>query len=372
MNLRKTTVLCGALGLACAIAMAAVHDDAAPSAHAADIALPQVPRAVLVATHPGAELTSVFFVDVHEPSPLAPVSTFGHLPDATVQAVIVPGKTDVVVTADVTPTRDASFNAGLFYLRAHKPPERLVDGVVHASRPLVTSQGRVFVSRGKPGPDLEKAMRVDSLTIDEVNVNTGQTRTVHRMDGYLSYLAGWFDHELILYRIFPGRADIVAVDPDTGHERMVKKNFPPYARDFSVDSTTGMLVFQNRDEQDPRTWVVDRLNLKDGTTQRLFSSGSMSLSPYVVPGKGILYNPPGHGLSSLEGQIPINGPLGSGVDVIAAVSAQGRVLAGLHTQPSSFAVPFVVDTQSGAARVLPAPANTRVVVAGFVADGGAL
>lgn len=351
--------------------MAAVHDDAAPSAHAADIALPQVPRAALVATHPGAELSSVFFVDLRDTSALAPVSTFGHLPDATVQAAVVPGKTDVLATADVTPTRDASFNAGLFYLRAHKPPERLIEGVVHASRPLVTPQGRVFVSRGKPGPTLEKEMRVDALTIDEVNVSTGQTRTVHHINGYLLYLAGWFDHELVLYRIFPGHADILAVDPDSGQERFVKKDILPFARDFSLDPASRSLVFQNRDENNSRTWVVDRMALHDGRTQRLFSSASMTMAPFALAEKGVLYNPPDHGLSSLDGQVPIQGPLGRGVDIMSAATTDGRFLAGLHTQPSSFPVPFVVDTQTGAARILQAPANTRVVVAGFVTDGGA-
>src|SRR5689334_4723801 len=116
MPVRKTIVTCGVLGIALAIASAAVRNDAAPSAQAADIVLPKVPRAALLATHPGAELTSVFFVDIREGLDLAPVTTFGHLPDATVRAVVVPGKIDILATADTTPTRDASFNASLFHL----------------------------------------------------------------------------------------------------------------------------------------------------------------------------------------------------------------------------------------------------------------
>jgi hypothetical protein len=371
MALRKITLTCGALGLLCAIAFATNHDDVAPAARAAGIVTPRVPRAALLVTHPGAELTSLFFVDVRDGSALAPVTTFGHLPDATVRAAIVPGKTDVLATADVTPTHDVSFNAALFHLRPHTPPERLVDRVVHASRPLVTSAGRVFVSRGEPGKEVEGQMRVDALTIDEVDLTTGQTRSLHQMQGYLLFLAGSFGDEIIVYRIQPGHADIVAIQADTGKERFVIADLPPYARDFSIDLQHNALVFQNRHETDSQTWTIERVDLKTGKRQRLYSSPSMTLAPFALPRGGVLFNPPGHGLMPLDAQISIAGPLGAGVDVVTASTADGQYLAALHTQPSSFSVPFVVDTKSGAARVLPAPPNTRIALAGFVEEGGA-
>ncbi len=357
--------------MALAFAFAAVHDDAAPSAQAADIAVPAVPRAALLATHPGAELTSLFFVDTRGNTNLAPVATFGHLPDATVRAMVIAGKSEVVATADTTPTQDASFNASLFYLRAYTPPERLVDRVVHASTPLVTSSGRVFVSRGEPGKSVDGQMRVDALTIDEIDLATGKSRITYQTNGYLLFLAGVLGDEIVLYRIVPGQADIIAVDSTTGKERFIQKNLPPFARDFSVDPSSQTLVFQNRHETDSSTWVVDRVDIKTGKSQRLFAGPSMTLAPFAVPQGGVLYNPPGHGLSALDGRLAISGPLGAGVDVVAAITADGRYLAALHTLPSAFAVPFVVDTQSGTSRVLPAPANTRVVLAGFVVERGA-
>lgn len=370
MALRNTLVTCGVLGLALAVTIAVVRKDAAPSAQAADIVNPEVPKAALLATHPGAELTSVFLVEPGGTSILAPVTTFGHLPDATVRAVVIPGKAEILATADVTPTRDASFNAALFYLRPHTPPMRLVDRVVHASRPLAMPSGRVFVSRGIAGNEVDGQMRVDALTIDEVNLATGATRMVHQMNGYLLFLAGSWNGEIIVYRISTDKADLVAIDADTGKDRFLLQNLPPFARDFSVDPTHHAIVFQNRDETDSGTWVVDRVDINSGQRQRLFSSASMTMAPYALPRGGVLFNPPGHGLTTLEGSLSLGGPLGAGVDVIADASADGHYLAAAHTEPSQFAVPFVVDTQRGAARVLPAPANARVVVAGFVADGG--
>lgn len=371
MALRKLTTTCGALAALLAITYAAVHDDGTPSAQAADKSVPHAPRTALLATHPGAELTSLFLVDAVGSSALAPVSTFAHLPDATVRAAIIPGKTEVLATADTTPSRDASFNASLFHLRPHNPPERIVDRVVHASRPLVTQTGRVFVSRGEPGAKIEGHMRVDSLAIDEIDLGTGQTRTVHQTNGYLLFLVGAIGSDIVLYRIFPDRADIVAIDPDTLAERPIVKSLPPFARDFSIDEKNGLLVFQNRHESDSHAWVVERVELGTGKTNRLFSGPSMTLAPFALPQGGVVFNPRGQGLSPLDTSLSVIAPLGAGVDVIAASTADGRWLAALHTRPSTFAVPFIVDTKTGAWRVLPAPPNTRVAVAGFVVEGGA-
>lgn len=368
------------MGVAWAVVFSAVHDEAAPSARAADIATgsgvqdakgdPRLETALL-ATHPGAELTSLFLIGDDGTTALAPVATFGHLPDATVRAAVIPGKKAVLATADVTPTRDASFNAGLFYLRPHMPPERLVDRIVHASRPLVTAGGRVFVCRGEPGVEIEGRMRVDRLTIDEIDIGTGRARTVGRTDGHLLFLAGALDQELIVYRVLPGKADIVAIQVDTGQERFIAREVPAFARDFSIDRPNKALVFQNRHETDSSTWVIERIDVVTGKSRRLFSSSSMTLAPFALPRGDVLFNGLGNGLSALEGRKSISGPMGAGVDVVAAVTEDGRYLAVLHTQPSQFAVPFVVDTQRGSARVLPAPPNTRVVVAGFVEEGSA-
>ena len=96
----------------------------------------------------------------------------------------------------------------------------------------------------------------------------------------------------------------------------------------------------------------------------------MTLAPAVLPSGGVLYNPPGRGLSPLDAEARLAGPLGPGVDLVAAATADSRWIAALHTQPSELPVPFLVDTRTGAASVLPAPRRTRVVIAGFYPENG--
>ncbi|MRG95467.1 hypothetical protein [Polyangium spumosum] len=370
MLTRKFLLGLGASCVVVALAFAAYGPEVAAPAHAA--APPEVrgPRVALLATFPGAEHSALYLVQAGGGADPAPVATFSHLPDATVRAAVVPDTPFVLATADSTPGRDASFNASLFRLRPHAPAEVLVDRVVHASRPLVAPTGRVFVSRGRPGPDLEGRLRVDPLTVDEVDMTTGKTRAVHGAHGHLLFLAGATAREIILYRVLPDRADLVAVDPDAGAVRPLVKNLPPFARDFSIDAAGKKLVFQNRHETNSRTWVVDELDLTTGRARRLFSSPSMSLAPAVLPSGGVLYNPPGRGLSTLDAEARIAGPLGPGVDLVAAATADSRFIAALHTQPSALPVPFLVDTKTGAASVLPAPRGSRVAIAGFYLENG--
>ncbi|MDI3291519.1 hypothetical protein [Polyangium sp. 15x6] len=373
MFTRKLLLGLGASCVAVALAFAAVEPQGTKAAHAA--APPEVrgPRVAVLATFPGAEHTSLYLVQAGGGADPAPVATFAHLPDAAVRAAVVPGTPYVLATADTTPSRDASFNASLFRLRPHAPPEALVDRVVHASRPLVTSAGRIFVSRGRAGTEIEGRLRVDPLTVDEVDLSTGKTRAVHAEHGHLLFLAGAAGKEIVLYRVLPHHADVVAVDPDTGAVRSIVKNLPPFARDFSIDAGGKKLVFQGRHETDSRTWVVDEIDLASGHARRLFSSPSMTLAPAVLPSGGVLYNPPGRGLSTLDAEARIAGPLGPGVDLVAAATTDSRWIAALHTQPSSLAIPFLVDATTGVASALPAPRGSRVTIAGFYpANGGAL
>lgn len=373
MFMRKLLLGLGASCVAVALAFAAAGPEGATPAHAA--APPEVrgPRVAVLATFPGAEHTSLYLVQAGGGADPAPVATFAHLPDAAVRAAVVPGTPYVLATADTTPSRDASFNASLFRLQPHAPPEALVSGVVHASRPLVTPAGRVFVSRGRAGTEIEGQLRVDPLTVDEIDLATGNTRAVHAEHGHLLFLAGAAGKEIILYRVLPDHADIVAVDPDSGAVRSIVKDLPPFARDFSMDAHGEKLVFQGRHETNSRTWTIDEIDLASGRARRLFSSPNMNLAPAVLPSGGVLYNPPGRGLSTLDAEARIAGPLGPGVDLVAATTADSRWIAALHTQPSALPVPFLVDTETGAAAVLPAPRGSRVAVAGFSLEmGGAL
>lgn len=335
-----------------------------------------MPHVALLVTKPGALHTSMYVATPGDSKPLAPVATFTHLPGGTARGAVLPGSSTVIATADTAETRDASFNASLFRVAPHEPPEVLCDGVVHASRPLVTADGRVFVARGTAGAEPKSSrladMRVDALSIEEVDPWTGTLRTIHTMSGYLTFLAGSYGDEVLLYRISPSGADIVAIDPDTYAARTVVASLPPFARDFSVDPDTGTLVFQDRHETDTRTWTIESVDLVTGDRKRLRESASMNMVPRALRGGAVAWNPEGRGGLSILGEEKAGGPLGEGADWVLADSDDGRWLAALHTVQGALPVPFVIDSASGKASILRAPEGSRVAIAGFVpAEGGA-
>ncbi|WP_437959731.1 hypothetical protein WME76_08840 [Sorangium sp. So ce119] len=328
-------------------------------------------RVAILATYPGAALTTLHIASLGGAKAGPALATLRHLSDAVVRARVVPRTPIVLATADTSPSRDRSFNASLFRIEPHAAPVALCDGVVHASRPLVTAGGRVFVSRGVAGPepppdgDLAR-LRVDALTIDEVDLATGATRAVHRHTGYLAFLAGAWDDELVVYRVAPRSADIVLVNPDTGATRVIAPSIPPFARDFSIDAAAGALVYQGRHEVDPGTWVIERLDLKTGKRTRIETSASNGLAPHAWPGGGLAYTPDRRtGLVLVGARAALRGPLGAGVDAVQAVSPDAAWVAALHTNPSAFPVPFAIHAESGEVAAIPAPSGARIAVAGF-------
>ena len=345
---------------------------ALPPAFAGDPAAATGPRVALLATAPGASHTALYVARSGDTAAtLAPVATISHAEDAVARGAIVPSTDVVAVVADTRETRDLSFAASLFRVVPHAPPGLVCDRVVHASRPLVTRDGRVLVSRGVAGPAPSGSYRVDDLTIDEVDLATGATRTVHAFSGYLAFLAGSYGREILVYRVDAAGADLVAVDPDTGGVRAIA-SLLPFARDFSIDEAGGAIVFQERDEHDPRAWTIDRMDLATGARTRLATSASMSLAPFAWPGGGVAWSRDGRGgLAVLSGAPPLtSSPLGPGVDLVRAASSDGAWVAALHTVPGKLPVPFAIDTRTGAASAIPAPPGARIEIAGFVETNG--
>jgi hypothetical protein len=208
-------------------------------------------------------------------------------------------------------------------------------------------------------------MRVDELTVDEIDPATLAARTVHSASGYLLFLASAAGREILVYRVGPSGADLVAVDPDTGATRTVFASMLPFARDFSVEG--GAVVFQERSEVDSRTWTVERVDLASGARSRLYAGPSASLAPFAWPGGGVALSRDGHGLAMLGGRSLA--PLGDGVDLVLAVSPDRAWIAGLHTVAGRLPEAFAIDTTSGAPAALPAPAGAQIAVAGFVTGG---
>jgi hypothetical protein len=328
----------------------------------------------LIATHATATTSSLYLVSTRarEDEALAPVASMQHAPDATVRAAVAPGTTTIFATAEASAGGDASFASALHRLTPHTPDRVLCDRVVVASSPLVTADGRVFVARGVAGNGVipRGELRLDALSIDEIDPETGDARVVFSESGYLTYLAAARGDELIVYAVGPDGGRLLAVHRDTGATRDVIAKMPPFARDFSLDAAADALVYTERDE-DAGTWVIERASLATGARTRLTTGPSMSLAPHVWPTGGVALSPRGlDGLALLasDGTITQRAPLGPGVDLVKATSP--RLAVALHQRPHATAVPFLIDTTTLGARPLAAPRNARLAIAGFVTSVG--
>lgn len=332
---------------------------------------PDTPPLAIVITAPGGGRSDLYFVAPTaggDDSMGRPLSSLGHLAEGNVRAAMMPGSTMVLANAPIRPGRDVSFNGGLFALGPGETPHELCRSVVHASRPLITEQGRIFVARGRAGapPTDPRSYRRDRLTVEEVDLASGALRTIHAYQGYLVHLAGFAPPELLLYRTGADGADLVAVDVETGALRMVVPDLLPFARDFSVDAARGVLVFRGRHESDRRRWLVERVEIASGERQRLYEGRSYALSPHLWPGGAVAFNPDGRGLALLGSSESVTHPLGPGVDVLRDVSRDERFVALLHTVAGRLPQPFVIDRAGGKAHRIEVPAPGRVAIAGFV------
>jgi hypothetical protein len=369
---RRLLVVFGVSVSTAAGASIALSDRASPPAHASSAPREEGPTVALFVTKPGALHTSLYLAKVGGAHLSTPVATFSHPLDAAVQGAVIPGSRTALAVVEDAPGRDKSFNSVLLRVAPHEPPDRLCDNVVYGSRPLVMPSGRVFVARGKAGALPNDAsivnLRVDELSVDEVLLETGALRTVHTYSGYLTFFAGSFRNEILLYRVSRAGADIVGVDADTGALRVIVPKLPAFARDFSVDAASGALVFRGRHETRTNVWTVERVDLASGVTARLYESPSMTLAPHVLPGGAVAYNPyaqSGLAILGSSADASVQAPLGAGIDVLVATSPDGAWVAAQHTRPGELSVPFALNTKTGRAAALPSLAGARAVVAGF-------
>lgn len=361
----------GAASLAISASILAPDRTIAP-AHASNLIGDQSPTLALLVTKPGALHTSLYLTTAGAASPSAPVATFNHLPNAFVRGRVVPNTPIVLAIADTDPSRDKSFNSSLFVLQPHTPPNEICNSLVYGMRPLVMQSGRVFIARGKAGPEAPDSslsrLRTDELSIAEIDLASGALRTIHTFSGYITFLAGAIGNELVLYRASQSGADLVAVDADSGNVRPILPSLPPFARDFSIDESRGLLAFRNRHESNRKLWTIEQMDLRTQKLTRLLESPSMTLSPHLWPTGGIAYNPYAQsGLALLDGQPPIGAPLGQGIDVVTALSADGKWAALEHTFPGALSIPFVLETKTGIAKAVAVPPGTSVEIAGFIA-----
>jgi hypothetical protein len=257
---------------------------------------------------------------------------------------------------------DLSFATALIRLEAGKPARVLADQLAYGSRPLVTAEGRVFVSRGVAGrepSDGHEAMRVDALSIDEIDPGTGARRPVYATSGYVTFLAGSLGRELIIYEVSPAGARLISVHVDTFAVREIVPAMAPLARDFVVDATRHRVLFTQGTPGGDR-WFVEEVDLNTGASVHVAEGPEVTLLPtLLVDGRVLISGGAGEGLRALDGTrvIAAQGP---GFERIRA-QRRGLII-GLHEQPGEF--PTIFASRDGKPVPCAAPVDSRLDVAG--------
>jgi hypothetical protein len=316
--------------------------------------------AILSTPHNGPD-TYLHIASVDRPFP-PPVAVLHHLPGAAVKGAVAPDGT-VFVVADYTPGNDRSFGSALFRLEPGASSTLLTDAVVFASRPVIASDGRLFVSQGRVGHGSGDRMRVDTLTLGEVNLHTGAVRTLWTNDGYYAYIAGTFGNDLVVYYVNDSGARLLLVDRDTGREKILLPSMAPFASDFSL-SADGDLVFLNRDESRAGLWLVERLSLSSGKLEHVLESTTSRQSPYIWPRGELTWNNGGElrATATSSSSKPPDGYID-----IRAVGTDGALAAAYLFSPGSSAPGVILINPHGAlVASFSIPTQTPISVAGFL------
>jgi hypothetical protein len=189
-----------------------------------------------------------------------------HLPGATVRtARLATGA--LVAVADRANVFDRSWGSSLLLADAGRDPIELCDRVFYASRPLPLPSGEIVVERGAAGVERPGRVRVDELTLDEVDPLTHATRTIYATTGFEAHLAALAGDEIIVYLVQPGVASLRAIDWRSGRERVIVASLPGYAHDFTVEN--GALLVYNRDDEHRERETLERIDLRNGNRTRL-------------------------------------------------------------------------------------------------------
>lgn len=294
---------------------------------------------------------------------LAPVvARLSHADGSSIAGAVIPGTRTVVVSALVTEGVDASFASALFRMDEGRPPTLLAPGLAGGSRPWVSAEGRIFVSRGQPGPVIEDG-RIDALTIDEVQLD-GQLRTVYRTAGYVTYLVGSYGHELVVYEVQPHTARLIAIHEDTGVVRPIVSKMVPLAHDFVLDVPRRRLLY-TQGEPTARRWTVQSVDVSKGGVLSFVSGPEVTLIPTVFPdGRVAVHGHRGSGLIDVTSQERVLAPQGDGFERVRFFL--NGLAFGLHECPSQFPQMFVIHLASGERVPLRTAPAARLELAGVV------
>lgn len=319
-------------------------------------ASPPAPRIIVIATAHDADarMSEVRWVELL-PAP------------RTVRTVSIPHARGAVVRGDhlgdvafvvADDDGDPEYGSTLYRVDA-SGPSRLATNIVHASRPLASPDGFVYVERGSRG-----AQRIDALSIDAIDAVSGASHRVLSWSGFALHLAGEHGGEIIVYRVDPSGASLVGLDRATGSTRTIA-TIAPYARDFSV--ANGAIVFSNRDDRDPHLWTIERVDLASGARTRLHDERGDAPAPFAFPSGDVAWTAPRRAGLFLGGKTIA--PLGLGFDDVRATDGSWIVVA--HVPSSGYDETYVYDRTSGAFYDL-SRGTERIEPIGFVASKAVL
>ncbi|MBL8910609.1 MAG: hypothetical protein JNM17_07900 [Archangium sp.] len=319
------------------------------------------------------------FQPIDAASPVAPVVRFSHAEGSPVLGTLLPSSRVVIATAVMKSEGDVSFASALLRLEAGRSARVLADQVVYGSRPLVTSEGRVFVSRGRAGngrPDEartksadESAGRVDQLTVDEIDPRTAKTRTIHSTRGFFTFLVGALGREVVIYEVTPTGSRLIAVHADSLGVRVILENMKQLpAHDFVVDAPRKRVLFTQLTASPPNAVAPGGFGgsyavreVINGELRTLATGPEITLLPAVrADGRVLISKGQGLGLLSLDGSegLPAQG---TGFE---RVSEREGFLIDLHERPSDF--PSLLLFKGAQKYVVSTPADSRLDVAGVI------
>jgi hypothetical protein len=376
---------------------------------------------------PGGRSVGIWFVPFAASSRPTRAATLPRRPDSSVAAVTLPGTDQVAVSVVRRVERDPSWSASLFLAGPGRKARVLLERVFAGGPLLTTPDGHVVVVRGSAGPDRAPSaagggFRRDSLevvTVDPAGAGDA-VRVISRQTGDALFLVGVKGNDLFAYRV-GGRdmqrsterrpsgpiggvptGELISIDLGTGSVRVVVAAMPSLARDFSLDSVSGMIWFSalrpagDDDGGAPRRSPATKeaaaryaLYGLDVTTARLsvvVTGDSLGFLPQAWPGDRVAFRcqdgsnalclanrPGGDGRDGADGRVDhliANASAPTEVQLVSCSDA-GEVAFGVRRDPGrSFPTPFLWKVGESAAREVALPAG-QVRFVGVVDLAGA-
>jgi hypothetical protein len=362
---------------------------------------------------PRGRTVGVWFVPFAASSEVTRAATLPRRPDSPVAAVTVPGTDQVAVSVVRRVDRDPTWSASLFLAGPGRKARVLLERVFAGGPLLATPDGHLVVVRGSAGPERASSaagagFRRDSLevvTIDPAR-DDDSLRVISRQTGDALFLVGLKGNDLFAYRV-GGRdmkasterqppvpsggvptGELISIDLGTGSVRVVVAAMPSLARDFSLDSVSGMIWFSalrpaGDDDGVPRRSAATKeptaryaLYGLDVATARLsvvVTGDSLGFLPQAWPGDRVAFRcqdgsnalcladrPGGDGRDGADARVDhliANASAPAEVHLVSCSDA-GEVVFGVRRDPGrSFPTPFLWKVGESAAREVALPAG---------------